>query len=58
MEVVEAEGERMVLISFHLPRRMLEDLDWLVRTGFFKNRSEAIRSALEALLEKYRDGPK
>jgi len=42
--------ERMVLISVHLPKWMLEELDKLVREGKFPNRSEAIRVAIRDLL--------
>ena len=38
--------EKMVLISVHLPRQLLEELDGLVRKGVFPNRSEAIRFLL------------
>ncbi|MCC6019872.1 MAG: ribbon-helix-helix domain-containing protein [Thermoproteaceae archaeon] len=44
--------ERMALISVHVPRKMLEELDELVRRGIFPNRSEAIRAALRDLLYK------
>ena len=42
--------ERMVLISVHIPKQMLEELDELVREGRFPNRSEAIRVAIRDLL--------
>mgnify|MGYP001770677275 FL=1 len=38
--------EKMVLISVHLPRQLLEELDGLVRKGVFPSRSEAIRFLL------------
>ena len=38
--------EKMVLISVHLPRQLLEELDKLVKKGVFPNRSEAIRFLL------------
>jgi len=41
--------ERMALVSFHLPRQMLECIDRLVKLGVFSSRSEAIRSALREL---------
>jgi len=43
-------GERMVLISVHLPKQMLEELDEFVRQGVFPSRSEAIRVAIWELL--------
>jgi len=44
----------MVLISVHLPRPMLDELDELVRKGAFPSRSEAIRIAIRDLLLKER----
>jgi Arc/MetJ-type ribon-helix-helix transcriptional regulator len=40
----------MVLISVHLPKQTLEELDELVRQGVFPSRSEAIRIAIRDLL--------
>ena len=42
--------EKMVLISVHLPKPMLEELDELVKKGVFPSRSEAIRIAIRDLL--------
>lgn len=42
----------MALISVHVPKRMLEELDELVRRGIYPNRSEAIRAAIRELLYK------
>ena len=44
------KSERMIMISVHIPRWMLEKLDELVRRGKFPNRSEAIRVAIRDLL--------
>ena len=46
--------ERMVLISVHLPKQALEELDELVGQGVFPSRSEAIRIAIRDLLYKER----
>jgi Arc/MetJ-type ribon-helix-helix transcriptional regulator len=46
--------ERMVLISVHLPKQMLEEIDELVKQGVFPSRSEAIRIAIRDLLYKER----
>jgi antitoxin ParD1/3/4 len=46
--------EKMILLSFHLPKKMLEDLDELVRSGAFPSRSEAIRVAIRDLINKER----
>jgi len=42
--------EKMVLISVHLPKQTLEDLDELVKKGIFPSRSEAIRIAIRDLM--------
>jgi antitoxin ParD1/3/4 len=46
--------EKMILLSFHLPKKMLEDLDELVKGGAFPSRSEAIRVAIRDLINKER----
>ncbi|ADY01142.1 putative transcriptional regulator, CopG family [Vulcanisaeta moutnovskia 768-28] len=40
----------MVLISVHIPKQMLEELDEFVKQGVFPSRSEAIRIAIRDLL--------
>jgi len=42
--------EKMILISVHVPKQMLEELDELVKKGVFPSRSEAIRIAIRDLL--------
>ena len=42
--------EKMVLISVHLPKQMLDGLDEMVRQGRFPSRSEAIRVAVRDLI--------
>ncbi|MFP3044956.1 MAG: ribbon-helix-helix domain-containing protein [Thermocladium sp.] len=42
--------EKMVLISVHLPKQILEELDELVKKGIFPSRSEAIRIAIRDLM--------
>lgn len=42
--------EKMVLISVHIPKQMLDELDELVKQGRFPSRSEAIRIAIRDLL--------
>ncbi|MFN3804535.1 MAG: ribbon-helix-helix domain-containing protein [Pyrobaculum sp.] len=44
--------DKMSLISVHVPRRMIEEIDELVRRGIFPSRSEAIRAALRDFLYK------
>jgi len=46
-------NEKMVLISVHIPRQLLEELDELVKRGVFPSRSEAIRIAIRDLLLRY-----
>ena len=50
--------ERMVLISVHIPKQMLDELDELIREGRFPNRSEAIRTAIRDLLLRERERKK
>jgi Arc/MetJ-type ribon-helix-helix transcriptional regulator len=47
--------EKMVLISVHLPKQMLEEIDELTSQGVFPSRSEAIRIAIRDLLYKERE---
>jgi len=42
--------EKMVLISVHLPKQILEELDELVKRGILPSRSEAIRIAIRDLM--------
>ena len=42
--------EKMVLLSVHLPKQLLEELDRLVAEGVFPSRSEAIRTAVWELV--------
>ena len=42
--------DKMILISVHLPKEMLHELDELVRQGRFPSRSEAIRIAVRDLI--------
>ena len=51
---VTREKEKMVLISFHLPKSYVDVIDELVRRGVYPSRSEAIRAALRELVNKYK----
>ena len=51
--MVRKKGDKMILISLHVPAATLVALDELVRRGIFPNRSEAIRHALRELLLYY-----
>jgi len=42
--------EKMILISVHIPKQMLDELDMLVSQGRFPSRSEAIRVAVRDLI--------
>ena len=42
--------EKMILISVHLPRQMINELDEMVKQGRFPSRSEAIRVAVRDLI--------
>ncbi|MEM0345778.1 MAG: ribbon-helix-helix domain-containing protein [Thermofilaceae archaeon] len=53
---IEPRSEpRTQIVSFHVPKALLEALDRLVEIGVFNNRSEAIRTALFNLLREHRD---
>ena len=49
------EGPRTHIVSFHIPRALLDALDRLVEMGVFNNRSEAIGTALYKLLTEHSD---
>jgi len=52
----EAGAEpRTQIVSFHIPKALLEALDRLVEMGVFSSRSEAIRTALFNLLREHRE---
>jgi Predicted transcriptional regulators containing the CopG/Arc/MetJ DNA-binding domain len=51
---VAREKEKMVLISFHIPKSYVDVIDELVRRGVYPSRSEAIRAALRELVNKYK----
>lgn len=48
--------EKMALISVHVPAKILEEVDQLVRSGMFPSRSEAVRAALRELVYRHRSG--
>jgi len=45
---------KIVLISVHVPEEQVRALDELVKCGLYPNRSEAIRKAIQDLIEKHR----
>jgi Arc/MetJ-type ribon-helix-helix transcriptional regulator len=45
-------NSKLVLISVHIPKRILDTVDDLVRQGILPNRSEAIRMAIIMMLER------
>jgi antitoxin ParD1/3/4 len=45
-------GLDMRLIAVHLPDRILDDIQQLVDSGLYPNRSEAIRIAIRDLLKR------
>jgi len=51
-------GSRTEVVSFHVPRELLVEVDRLVSAGVFVSRSEAIRVALLYLLGRCGDGGK
>jgi len=53
-ELSQQPKEKMVLISLHLPKKMLEDADKYAETTG-TTRSAVIRKAVEEMLKKYRN---
>lgn len=45
---------RQALVTFKIPEALLEDIDVLVKNGYFRSRSEALRYAISLLIEQYR----
>jgi len=43
----------LLVVSFRIPRRMLEMVDSLVAEGYYVDRSEVIRQAILNFLEKH-----
>jgi len=43
---------KMVLITVHVPKKILDTIDSLVKEGILPNRSEAIRMAIIMMLER------
>ena len=52
---LKIENPRTYIVSFHIPRALLDALDRLVEAGVFNNRSEAIRTALYKLLMEHNE---
>jgi len=44
------KDEKMILVTLHVPKPLLDMIDDLVRRGIYPNRSEAIRDAIRLLL--------
>jgi len=42
---------KTVCLSFCLPKKRLEEIDSLVKAGFYKSRSEAVRDAIRQLIK-------
>jgi antitoxin ParD1/3/4 len=55
IENKKEKRDKMVLISVHIPKPLLDVIDGLVRNGVYPNRSEAIRDAIRLLLMHFRD---
>jgi len=45
-------GERMLIISLHIPPKMLDALQQLVDAGLYPNISEAIRHGIKLLITR------
>jgi Arc/MetJ-type ribon-helix-helix transcriptional regulator len=42
---------KTVILPLRLPRKLLEEIDYLVKAGLYENRSEALRDAVRRLIE-------
>ena len=51
--VKKRKKDPMILITIHLTREQIESLDRLVEAKIFPNRSEAIRTAVIELIDRY-----
>jgi len=47
-------NSNLVIVTFYVPKYMLEEMDQLVKQGRFANRSELIRFAIQELIMKER----
>jgi Arc/MetJ-type ribon-helix-helix transcriptional regulator len=52
MEIIRqiSKQGRTTIVSFHIPRRLLDRVDYFVKLGIFNNRSEAFRTAIYSML--------
>jgi len=50
----EVRGMRMRVVVFKAPEAMIEFLDWLVESGRYMSKGEAIRAAISDLMKKER----
>ncbi|MEM1690907.1 MAG: ribbon-helix-helix domain-containing protein [Thermofilaceae archaeon] len=46
----DGEGGRTIIVSFHLPVTVCQQLDSLVKRGYFISRSDALRIAVLMLI--------
>ncbi len=53
--VLKIANEKMVLISVHVSKHMLDEIDELVKLGIYPSRSEAIRVAIRDLVLRERE---
>jgi len=44
-------NEKMEMVSIHIPKQMLEQLDQMVKLGIYPSRSEVIRAAVREFLK-------
>ncbi|MFB6210547.1 MAG: ribbon-helix-helix domain-containing protein [Halobacteriales archaeon] len=46
----------MERVTLRIPKQQIEEVEQMVETGEFPNRSEAIRSAVREMLNEHEDG--
>jgi len=54
--VLPNEGETMERVTLRIPKQQIEEVEQLVETGEFPNRSEAIRSAVREMINEQESG--
>jgi len=54
--VVKKAGKKMILITVHVTEQQVKALDKLVKLRLYPSRSEAIRTAIRDLIDRYSFG--
>lgn len=52
--MVKKEGKRPALSGFRLPTRAVDNLEYLINHGYFRNKTEAVVVAIEHITTEYK----